>query len=224
MLNQTNLMELSPAVLLRAYSLGIFPMAKNRTAKNVHWIEPKMRAIFPLEKFHISRSLMKTVRKNIFSITCDKAFTAVLERCAAPSTFRSETWINSGIKKAVSGLFEMGNAHSIETWYKNELVGGLYGISIGGAFFGESMFSLMNNSSKVALAHLIAFLRLGNFRLLDAQFITDHLSRFGAIQVTSNEYLKCLETAIKTKSIFPAAVDGKVTMEELELIYQAGRH
>ena len=179
-------------MLLRGYAAGIFPMADSADAPDIFWVEPRQRAILPLENFHLSRSLAKRVRSDRFTVTHDTAFEAVIKGCAS----REETWINPTIHRAVTGLHAAGHAHSIETWHEGALVGGLYGIELGGAFFGESMFSRMTDASKVALAWLVARLKVGNFQLLDCQFMTEHLGSLGAVTVPRARYLQMLSSAL----------------------------
>lgn len=183
--------------LLLAYANGIFPMADDRTADGVYWVEPKKRGILPLEAFHLSRSLGKTLKSETFTTTADAAFGDVITQCAAAADDRPTTWINSIIEEAVRRLHDVGRAHSIETWCDGELVGGLYGISLGRAFFGESMFSRATDASKVALAHLVVRLRAGGYSLLDCQFITPHLATLGAREINRNAYLERLADALK---------------------------
>lgn len=179
-------------MLLRGYAAGIFPMADSADAPDIFWVEPRHRAILPLDGFHLSRSLAKRIRSDRFTVTCDTAFEATLAGCAN----RDETWINPGIARAIVGLHAAGHAHSIECWHDGALVGGLYGVELGGAFFGESMFSRMTDASKVALAWLVARLRVGGFTLLDCQFMTDHLSSLGAVTVPRDVYLAKLGDAL----------------------------
>lgn len=183
---------LDPDLLLRAYSIGVFPMADSRDASDVFWVEPKRRAIIPLESFRPSRSLRKTIRHGDFSVTCDTAFAQVLRECAR----REETWINQEIEASYVLLHERGHAHSIECWQDGMLAGGLYGVKLGAAFFGESMFSLRKDASKVALAWLIARLVVGGFKLLDCQFMTDHLRSMGAIEIDQRDYMLLLSAAL----------------------------
>ena len=185
-------MVLDPDLLLRAYSIGVFPMADSRDAKEVFWVEPRRRAIIPLDGFRLSRSLRKTVRSGIYDVTCDKDFAGVLRACAR----RDETWINSEIEQSFIRLHEHGHAHSIECWQGGELVGGLYGVNLGAAFFGESMFSLRKDASKVALAWLVARLIVGGYRLLDCQFMTEHLRSLGAIEIDQEDYVSLLSSAL----------------------------
>ena len=190
-------MKLTPEILLRAYAAGIFPMAEDRADPTLYWIDPEQRGILPLESFHISRRLARRVRQDLYRVTVDVAFQEVIESCAAPARGRETTWINDEIIALYTGLAEMGYAHSVESWIDGRLVGGLYGISLGGAFFGESMFSRATDASKVALVHLVARLRKGGWRLLDAQFLTDHLSQFGAVETPQEAYLRMLAPALK---------------------------
>jgi leucyl/phenylalanyl-tRNA--protein transferase len=193
---------LDPRMLLRGYAAGIFPMADSRAAGDIFWVEPRNRAIIPLDTFRLSRSLAKRVRSSKFTVTRDRAFHQVLLACAD----REETWINQVIERATLGHHAVGHAHSIECWHDGELVGGLYGVKLGRAFFGESMFSRMTDASKVALAWLIARLRVGHFTLLDCQFITPHLASLGAITVSRDRYVGLLSTALSA-----GAAGGAVT-------------
>ena len=183
---------LDPRLLLRGYAAGIFPMAESRDAADVFWVEPRRRAIIPLDNFHTSRSLARRLRSGRFSVTRDTAFEAVMLACAD----RDETWINRDIERATLGLHAAGHAHSIECWHDGHLVGGLYGVRLGRAFFGESMFSRMTDASKVALAWLVARLRVGGFTLLDCQFMTSHLASLGARQVSRDAYVGLLSSAL----------------------------
>ena len=187
---------IDPNLLLRAYSVGVFPMADARDADDVYWVEPKMRGVLPLDGFHLSRSLGKTIRADRFTVTADRAFGQVIAACAEPVADRPGTWINGAIEAACAELHLRGHAHSIECWDGDRLAGGLYGISLAGAFFGESMFSRARDASKVALAHLVARLRVGGYRLLDCQFITDHLASLGAIEVSRADYVVMLDGAL----------------------------
>jgi leucyl/phenylalanyl-tRNA---protein transferase len=189
--------EITPQMLLRAYALGIFPMAESAEDEEIFWVEPRERAIFPLDYFHVSRSLAKTLRQDRFEVTADGDFDAVLEFCAAPAPSREKTWINAQIRKLYRALFDLGVAHTIECRRHGQLVGGLYGVALGAAFFGESMFHRERDASKVALAHLVARLRAGGFRLLDTQFMTDHLASLGAKEVSRAAYRKLLVSAIE---------------------------
>ncbi len=196
--------RLDPEMLLRAYSLGVFPMADHRDADDVFWVEPRQRGVLPLDGFHLPRSLAKVLRAERFGITADRAFDRVMAACAEARTDRPETWINPTIITAYQALFARGNAHSIECWDGTELVGGLYGVKLGAAFFGESMFTRATDASKCALAALVARLRVGRFRLLDTQFLTDHLARFGAVEVPRARYKGLLAAALGASGDFAA--------------------
>lgn len=187
---------LDPELLLRAYTVGVFPMADSRDAPSVYWVEPKVRAILPLDGFHLSRSLKKTLLSGRFETTANRDFGGIVKLCAESAPDRPETWINAQIEAAVEVLHATGHAHSIETWCDGELVGGLYGITLGTAFFGESMVSRATDASKVALAHLVARLRIGGYTLLDCQFQTPHLSSLGAVEVSRTDYMALLDAAV----------------------------
>ncbi len=187
---------LDPSLLMKAYAAGIFPMADSRDAAEIYWVEPKRRGVLPLDGFHLSRSLAKTLKSGRFETTADAAFGDVVRLCAQTAPDRDNTWINGQIEQAVNLLHRAGQAHSIETWQDGELVGGLYGIRLGSAFFGESMFSRATDASKVALAHLVARLRAGGFLLLDCQFLTPHLASLGAVEVSRADYVGLLTAAL----------------------------
>jgi leucyl/phenylalanyl-tRNA--protein transferase len=184
--------RLDPRLLLQGYATGIFPMADSREAAELFWVEPRNRAIIPLDRFHVSRSLRRTLRSGKFDVTRDRAFQAVITACAD----REETWINDELERAMLALHGSGHAHSLEVWLAGELVGGLYGVKLGRAFFGESMFSRERDASKIALAWLVARLRAGNFTLLDCQFMTEHLASLGAISVPRETYVALLSAAL----------------------------
>lgn len=186
---------LDPVLLLKAYAAGIFPMADGRDAPEIYWVEPRKRGILPLDAFRLSRSLAKTLRSGRFETTADRAFGDVVRLCAEKAEDRPSTWINRQIEASVALLHASGHAHSIETWAEGKLVGGLYGVCLGRAFFGESMFSRATDASKVALAHLVARLRAGRYGLLDCQFITPHLASLGAIEIDRADYLAALVSA-----------------------------
>ncbi|TVR99848.1 MAG: leucyl/phenylalanyl-tRNA--protein transferase [Rhodospirillales bacterium] len=196
--------RLTPELILRAYALGIFPMAQDRDDPVVHWVAPTMRGVLPIDTFHVPRRLARRIRSNTFTVCCDTAFERVIRACASPRSGREETWINDAILKGFTDLHGLGFAHSVEVWRDADLVGGLYGVALGAAFFGESMFSTATDASKVALVHLIARLRLGGFRLLDIQFITDHLRQFGALEIPAPRYLDFLGDAVARPAAFPA--------------------
>ncbi len=193
---------LTPEILLRAYSVGLFPMAERRDDPTLYWIDPEKRGILPLAGFHIPRRLKRTVRAGHFEVRCDTAFREVMLACAAPAPGRAESWINDEIVRLYEALHQMGRAHSVECWRENRLVGGLYGVALGAAFFGESMFSHETDASKVALVHLVARLRKGGFRLLDTQFVTEHLAQFGAVEIHRDGYRALLATALDTTATF----------------------
>jgi leucyl/phenylalanyl-tRNA--protein transferase len=194
---------LSPQLLLAAYAQGLFPMAERRDDPTLYWVSPEMRGIVPLEAFHVPRRLVRSVRAGLFTITTDRAFGAVMQECAAPRPGREQTWINSEIQRLYGALFAGGHAHSVECWRDGKLVGGLYGVQLGAAFFGESMFSRERDASKVALVHLVAGLIQGGFTLLDTQFLTAHLARFGAVEIPRGEYLLLLEDAVRRDAVWP---------------------
>lgn len=197
-------------MLLAAYASGVFPMADGRDDSEIYWVEPKERAILPLDGFNLTRSLAKLIRQDRFAVTTNRCFADVVAACAAPvqraGHSRDDTWINPIIARSYARLHSMGNAHSVECWHDGALVGGLYGVSLGRAFFGESMFSHVPNASKVALAHLVARLNVGGFVLLDCQFMTDHLASMGAIEIGQKAYLERLYSAVSDAlSASPAA-------------------
>ncbi len=194
--------DLTPDMLLRAYAVGVFPMAEDRNDPELFWVDPRMRGIIPLNEFHVPRRLRRTVRSSAFDVTYDRDFEAVIEGCAESTRVRPRTWINDNIINLYGTLHRMGHAHSVECWQDGGLVGGLYGVSLGGVFFGESMFSRATDASKVALVYLAASLKLGGYDFIDTQFITKHLSRFGAVELPRNEYKKLLSAAIDRKTVF----------------------
>jgi len=193
---------LSPEVLLRAYAAGIFPMSEGADDADVFWVDPHMRGVIPLDRFHVPRRLRRTIRKRPFEVRVDTDFAGVIAGCAAPGPGRKSTWISDLIREAYTRLHERGFAHSVECWRDGELVGGLYGVSLGAAFFGESMFSRERDASKVALTHLVARLNAGGYRLLDTQFVTEHLVRFGAIEIPRYEYHLLLDAAVNASADF----------------------
>ncbi len=197
-------MVLDPDLLLRAYAIGVFPMSDGRDAADVYWVEPRRRAILPLDRFHLSRSLRKTLKSGRFQVTRDQAFGEVVRLCAE----RDDTWINGEIEASYARLHADGRAHSIEVWEADALVGGLYGVRLGGAFFGESMFSRRPDASKVALAWLVARLIVGGFALLDCQFMTAHLRSLGAVEIDQKDYLALLDSALGGAAGVAAGVGG----------------
>lgn len=195
-----NELILTPALLLQAYEVGVFPMSEGRDDPAVFWVDPKLRGVFPLDKFVISRSLARTMRRGHFTISVDAAFEEVVAGCAD----REETWISDTIFDLYAALFRQGHAHSVEVWENNSLVGGVYGVTVGAAFFGESMFSRSTDASKVALAYLVDRLRLGGFVLFDTQFITPHLASLGATEIPRTTYRKALKAAVTMGASFAA--------------------
>ena len=205
--------ELTPDILLRTYAAGIFPMAESAEDPTLFWVDPETRGILPLEKFRVSRGVQRKLRRGLFEVRCDTAFEEVVRACAAKTSERPTTWINEEIIRLYLGLHAMGHAHSVECWEGGELAGGLYGVCIGGAFFGESMFSRATDASKIALAHLVARLRRGGYRLLDTQFVTSHLEQFGVTEVGRGEYQAILSSALAADASF---YRGPLASEELE--------
>ena len=200
-----------PAELLGCYARGIFPMGEAHDDPRVFLVEPDQRGVIPLAAFHIPSRLRRTVRGEPFIVRSDTAFEAVLDACATPAPGREDTWINGPIRRLYLALHAMGHAHSLECWNGERLVGGLYGVTLGGAFFGESMFSRERDASKVALVHLVARLRMGGWKLLDAQFLTEHLSQFGAVETPQAAYLRLLEAALNAtpdKTALQASLSG----------------
>lgn len=196
-------MEPSPELLVRAYAAGVFPMAEDYDSDRIDWIEPRRRGIIPLDGFHIPRSLRKTMRRGGYELRIDHGFETVIRLCAAPTPERPRTWLNEPLIRAYVGLAGAGLAHSVEIWRDGALVGGLYGVHLGGAFFGESMFSRARDTSKIALVHLVELLNAAGFLLLDAQFLTGHLQQFGAIEIRRGEYLRRLGQALTVEAQFP---------------------
>jgi leucyl/phenylalanyl-tRNA--protein transferase len=199
--------QLTAEILLRAYAAGIFPMAETRSDPTLYWVDPDMRGILPLDAFHIPKKLRRVLRRGDFRVTCDTAFEDVIRCCAEPTDERPDTWINEEIVRLYSELFAINCAHSVECWKGDELVGGLYGVSLGAAFFGESMFSRETGASKVALCHLVARLRAGGYTLLDTQFVTSHLARFGVVEIPRRNYLRMLGDAMENRASFPRVLD-----------------
>ncbi|MGF1591649.1 MAG: leucyl/phenylalanyl-tRNA--protein transferase [Kiloniellaceae bacterium] len=211
-------MQLTPDLLLRAYAIGIFPMAESRVDPELHWIDPDLRGILPLDRFRMPRKLRARMRRRVFDLRCNTAFQEVIRGCAEPAENRPDTWINPVIEQLYNELFDMGFAHSVECWRNGELVGGLYGVSLGAAFFGESMFSRATDASKIALAELVMRLRRGGFLLLDTQFTTPHLSRFGVVEIPREDYRRQLTKAVSSQATF---YSGAVSDSELEAFLQS---
>jgi len=194
--------HIPPDLLLRAYATGVFPMAEHADDQEVFWVRPEMRGIIPLDKFHVPKSLRKLMRHEPFDIRYDTDFAGVIRACAEPSAERADTWINEPIREAYTELFKRGHCHTVEAWREGKLVGGLYGVSLGRAFFGESMFSREPNASKICLVHLVERLRDHGFILLDTQFTTEHLRRFGAIDIPRRRYEQMLAEALEETARF----------------------
>ncbi len=210
------LLEITPQVLLKAYALGIFPMAESADDPGLFWIEPEQRGIIPLDGFHLPRRLARTFASGRFEIRIDHDFEAVIAACAGERVARPKTWINARIRKLYGELFDIGACHTVEAWRDGRLVGGLYGVSLGAAFFGESMFSRETDASKVALVHLVGRLRVGGYALLDTQFTTSHLAQFGAIDVDKATYHELLEDAVMRKADFYRLAGGATSDDVLQ--------
>ncbi|HEY7384821.1 MAG TPA: leucyl/phenylalanyl-tRNA--protein transferase [Beijerinckiaceae bacterium] len=214
-------LEITPDILLKAYAAGIFPMAEDADDPSLFWVEPQERGVIPLDSFHLPRRLARTLRAETFEVRVDQDFDAVIAGCAEPGRDRDKTWINARIRRLYGELFDLGHCHTVEVYEDGFLVGGLYGVSLGAAFFGESMFHRVRDASKVALAHLVARLRRGGFTLLDTQFVTDHLVQFGAVEVPRRVYKRMLRDAIETPADWSAwprdrAVPGGEIVRVLE--------
>jgi leucyl/phenylalanyl-tRNA--protein transferase len=206
--------DVTPDMLLKAYSVGVFPMAEDHDDPDLFWVDPRMRGIILPDMFHVPRRLKKTVRSGIYEVTANRDFNAVIEACADTAPDRPRTWINNRIIDLYTSLHHMGHAHSLECWQDGTLAGGLYGVSLGGVFFGESMFSRRRDASKVALVHLMARVRAGGFAFVDTQFITDHLAQFGAVEVPRQRYREMLDTALALKADFNVAI-GETEIEAI---------
>ncbi|MBO9427074.1 leucyl/phenylalanyl-tRNA--protein transferase [Labrenzia sp. R4_1] len=196
--------EITPQVLLKAYACGLFPMAESADDPGLFWLEPEQRGILPLDTVHVPRRLKRTIRNDLFEIRISTDFQGVIDGCSAPMPGRQKTWINREIRRLYGELFEMGHCHTVETWQDGDLVGGLYGVSLNGAFFGESMFSFKTDASKVCLIHLVARLKKGGYTLLDTQFVTGHLAKFGTLEVPKDEYNVLLSSALQRETDFYA--------------------
>jgi leucyl/phenylalanyl-tRNA--protein transferase len=194
--------EVTADLVLRAYRHGLFPMAEGRSGDKLFWLDPVKRGVLPLEHFHLPRRLLRTVLSGDYQVTVDRNFAGTIAGCATPLPDRTDTWINPQIERLFTDLHRMGYAHSVETWMNGTLVGGLYGVAMGAVFFGESMFSFARDASKVALVHLVARLRLGGFRLLDTQFVTAHLSQFGAEEIPRERYKTQLAAAVDVPAVW----------------------
>jgi leucyl/phenylalanyl-tRNA--protein transferase len=221
--------EITTDLMLRAYRHGLFPMAETRRGDRLYWLDPEKRGILPLDRFHLPRRLARTVLSDAFTVTVDQDFAGTIAGCATAAPGREDTWINPQIERLFGELHQQGHAHSVESRVEGHLVGGLYGVAIGGVFFGESMFSFVRDASKVALVHLVARLRLGGFELLDTQFVTAHLSQFGAEELPRDEYKAWLARALTAPAVFPVGADAADVAGELRRIGErqaavAGRH
>jgi leucyl/phenylalanyl-tRNA--protein transferase len=213
---------ITPELVLRAYRAGLFPMAESRGSGRLYWLDPALRGVLPLDGFHLPRRLMRTVLSGPYRATADADFAGVIAGCAAPAPGRLDTWINPEIETLFTALHAQGHAHSVETWEGATLVGGLYGVALGGAFFGESMFSRARDASKVALVHLVARLKLGGSTLLDTQFLTAHLSQFGAMEVPKEEYRRQLSAALDVPAQWVAAPDPEALDAAIRALRPAG--
>jgi leucyl/phenylalanyl-tRNA---protein transferase len=201
--------DITPELLLRAYACGIFPMAESADDPALYWVEPRERGVIPIEGFHVPSRLARTVRSDTFEIRIDTDFDGVIAGCAAPAPGRRQTWINTRIRALYGELFDIGQAHTVEAWQGGRLVGGLYGVRLGAAYFGESMFHTVRDASKVALVHLVARLKAGRFRLLDTQFVTPHLAGLGAVELPRHHYRDLLDAAVLGDADFYAWDPGR---------------
>jgi len=213
--------------MLRAYRAGLFPMAETRRGDRLYWLDPEQRGVLPLDRFHLSRRLARTVLSAVFTVSANRDFPGVIKGCAAPAEGREDTWINPEIERLFGALHRMGHAHSVEVWLPGEagpvLVGGLYGVALGGAFFGESMFSTVRDASKVALVHLVARLRLSGFTLLDAQFQTTHLAQFGCTEIPRQAYKRLLSEAVEEQARWEDEIPPPLLEEEIRRLRDATR-
>ncbi|HTZ71622.1 MAG TPA: leucyl/phenylalanyl-tRNA--protein transferase [Acetobacteraceae bacterium] len=208
--------EVTPELMLRAYRAGLFPMAETRRGDRLYWLDPEQRGVLPLNGFHLPRRLLRTTLSGQFTVATDRDFRAVIAACAEAAEGRDDTWINRDIETLFVALHEKGYAHSVETYAEDgSLVGGLYGVALGGAFFGESMFSRARDTSKVALVHLVARLRLSRFQLLDTQFVTAHLAQFGAHEIPRARYKLLLEQALRARSVWMYFADEDAVRAEI---------
>jgi len=208
--------EITPDLLLKAYSVGVFPMAEDHDDPEIFWVDPRMRGILPLNQFHVPRRLRRTVRSGLYEVTANADFNAVIEGCAETANDRPQTWINTKIIDLYTSLHHIGHAHSLECWRNGELAGGLYGVMLGGVFFGESMFSRQRDASKVALVHLMFRMHTGNFAFVDTQFITKHLTQFGAIEIPRQQYMVMLDEALKLHANFNAPISERTIESVLQ--------
>lgn len=214
--------EITPQVLLKAYACGIFPMAEAADDPALYWIEPQARGILPLTGVHVGKRLQRTIKQDKFEVRIDTDFFGVIGGCGAARAGRETTWINEKIRKLYFDLYDLGHCHTVECWREGQLVGGLYGVALGSAFFGESMFSYETDASKVALVHLAGRLIAGGFTLLDCQFVTEHLRQFGTVEIDRTEFHKLLDTALATVADFNALPKVTGGAEVLDLVKRAG--
>jgi len=212
--------EITADLMLRAYRHGLFPMAETRRSERLYWLDPERRGILPLDRFHLPRRLARTVLSDTYTVTVDHDFAGTIAGCAESAPGRDDTWINPQIERLFGELHALGHAHSVETRQDGQLIGGLYGVAIGGVFFGESMFSFGRDASKVALVHLVARMRLGGFRLLDAQFVTAHLAQFGAEELPRDDYKARLAHALTVPARFTAAPDPALLEQEIRSLLE----
>jgi leucyl/phenylalanyl-tRNA--protein transferase len=210
--------EVTPELMLRAYRAGLFPMAETRRGDRLYWLDPELRGVLPLGGFHLSRRLLRTVQSGLFEVVADHDFAATIAGCADTAPGREDTWINPEIERLFTELHRLGYAHSVECWQAGLLVGGLYGVAMGGAFFGESMFSRARDASKVALVHLVARLRMGGFRLLDTQFVTNHLAQFGAVEIPRDAYKALLSAALEVRARWLPAPEARLLAAEIRVL------
>lgn len=211
--------EVTPDLLLRAYRAGLFPMAETRHGSRLYWLDPELRGVLPLDGFHLPKRLLRTVLSGRYEVSSDRDFAAVVAGCAASGPGRQDTWINADIERLFGALHRLGHAHSVECRQDGELVGGLYGVSLGGVFFGESMFSSARDASKVALVHLVARMGLGGYTLLDTQFVTTHLAQFGADEIPREDYKAQLAAAVAVPAVWLAAPDPAELEAEIRMLY-----
>ena len=211
--------EVTPDLLLRAYRAGLFPMAETRHGSRLYWLDPELRGVLPLDGFHLPKRLLRTVLSHQYEVSSDQDFPAVVAGCAASGPGRQDTWINADIERLFGALHRLGHAHSVECRQGGVLVGGLYGVSLGGVFFGESMFSTARDASKVALVHLVARMGLGGYTLLDTQFVTTHLAQFGADEIPREDYKAQLAAAVAVPAVWLAAPDPAELEAEIRMLY-----
>ncbi|MEP2707911.1 MAG: leucyl/phenylalanyl-tRNA--protein transferase [Roseibium sp.] len=216
-------LEITPQVVLKAYACGLFPMAESAEDPGLFWLEPEQRGILPLDSFYLPKRLRRTIRQDVFDVRVSSDFQGVIDGCSHPMPGREKTWINKEIRRLYGELFEMGNCHTVEAWQEGDLVGGLYGVSLNGVFFGESMFTFRTDASKVCLAHLVARLIKGGYSLLDTQFVTDHLSKFGTLEIPQEDYNARLSEALQHETDFYALSPNASGQDVLSILDDAKR-